>query len=298
MTLLPISFRQSRKNSTLKALLFLLPTFVFVGMFNYYPMFNALFHGFFRWNGYSPGQFTGLENYSALFHDPAFLVSVRNSLITIVVLVCINIVFPLLAGELLIHLNRVRIQYAFRVLFVVPMVVPGMVILLVWQFLYQPSLGINNLFMLLGLDNLAKNWLGDPALALGSILFIGFPWISGLPFLLFLSALQQIPQSLFDAASIDGAAGLKRVFLIDIPSIGSTIRVVSMLAVIGAVQMFNNVWVMTQGGPANASMVPGVLLYQNAFYYGRFGYACAIGSFIFIVTMILTIINSRIGKES
>lgn len=279
-------------------MLFLLPSVMLVVTFSYYPALSALYHSFFAWDGYSPPVFTGIANFRTLLEDPIIIISVKNMLVLILSAVGITLTLPLLAAELVYHVRNERMQYLYRVLFIIPMVVPMVVTLLVWQFAYDPNIGIlNTLLKSIGLGNLARTWLADPRIALYAIIGVGFPWVSGLNFLLYLAALQNISPDIRDSCALDGVGPLKKVLRIDLPIIKGQVRVLVVLAVIGVLQAFIQIWVLTQGGPAGATMVPSVALYQNGFMYGNFGYASAIGAALFFVTLILTFINMRVIRS-
>jgi raffinose/stachyose/melibiose transport system permease protein len=189
--------------------------------------------------------------------------------------------------------------YFYRVLFVVPMVVPGMVVLMIWRFIYSPNLGLlNEVLRVIGLGALARPWLGDFQLALLAIVFIGFPWIAGIGTLIYLAGFQAIPNELLDAAAIDGAGTWARFRRVEIPMVLSQIKLLVILTVIGALQNFATIMVMTNGGPGTTTMVPGLYLYRNAMYYNKMGYACAIGTLIFIITLVLTYLNTRYLRSS
>src|SRR5690606_17812727 len=120
---------------------------------------------------------------------------------------------------------------------IAPIAFPQMVTLLIWGFFYNPSEGVINSFLRgIGLPGLAQNWLGDPATALGALLFIGFPWIAGIPFLIFLTGLQNIPREVFDAAALDGVGRIRRVFSIDLPMMANQLTLLAFLAVISTLQ--------------------------------------------------------------
>lgn len=167
--------------------------------------------------------------------------------------------------------------------------------------MFDPSVGvINALLRAIGLGSVAPQWLGDTHIALYSIILAGvssgFPWVAGLNFLIYLAALQNISPEIHDAARLDGAVGWRRMISIDVPLIAGQLRLIITLALIAVTQTFTSVWVLTQGGPGNATMVPGVALYQQGFQFGNFGYASAIGALIFVVMLALTVLSNAIGQ--
>jgi raffinose/stachyose/melibiose transport system permease protein len=278
--------------------LFLLPTFALVILFSYKPAFSALYHSFFMWDGYNPGIFVGLNHFKRMLSDPMVIASAKNIGIIISAQIVIVLTLPLLAAELVYNLKSPKLQYFYRVMFTIPLVIPLVVIILVWQFIYDPNIGIiNSLLGVLGLEDWARNWLGNTGTALFAIILIGFPWVSGLQFLLYLAALENISLEVIESSRLDGLGAFRRVWKIDLPIIMGQFKVIIVLTIITALQVFPQVYVLTNGGPGNATMVPGVALYQNAFFYGTFGYASAIGTALFIVTLIITLINNKILKS-
>jgi raffinose/stachyose/melibiose transport system permease protein len=282
-----------------EAYLILVPTFVLVLTFNYYPAGSALFHSVFVWNGANIQRFIGLGNFIAMANDPTLMGSVANLVKLALFALVVNLTFPLLAGALIFHLRDLRLAYLYRVLFVIPLVVPGMVVLGIWKSIYAPQIGLINQ-MLRGLDmaSSARPWLGDFNLALYAVMFIGFPWVAGMSTLIYLAGFQAIPTELLDAAAIDGAGAWNRFWQVEIPLVMSQIKLIVILTVIGALQNFATIMVMTNGGPGVTTMVPGLWLYRNAMYYNKMGYACAIGTALFIITLTLTYLNTRYLKSS
>ncbi|MGH2388879.1 MAG: carbohydrate ABC transporter permease, partial [Chloroflexota bacterium] len=202
---------------------------------------------------------------------------------------------PFVTAELLVSLSSVRWQYILRTALILPMAFPATVFGFVWSFLYDGNQGVINTFLNdVGLGGLARNWLGDPATALNSLMVIGFPitFISaggGLPFLLLLAGLQSIPQEILEAADIDGCSRLRRVFAMDLPLLGSQFSLLFMLALIGFTQAGSiTLLLVTNGGPAYSTMTPLVWLIQSGISGGNFGYGAAMGEVLFAFSVILS----------
>jgi raffinose/stachyose/melibiose transport system permease protein len=279
--------------------LLLLPTFLLILIFNYYPAGSALYHSLFEWNGANLKQFTGLNNFVQMASDKTLWQSFGNLVQLTLFAVVINLIFPLGAAALIFHLRNLPMAYFYRVLFVVPMVVPGVVVLMIWRFIYSPNLGLlNELLRATGQEALVRPWLGDFTLALYAIMFIGFPWVAGFATLIYLAGFQAIPLELLDSAAIDGASTRQRFFSVELPLVMSQIKLVTILTVIGSFQNFATILVMTNGGPGTVTMVPGLFLYRNAMHYNKMGYACAIGTLMFVITLALTYLNTRYLKSS
>ncbi|CAN5630064.1 sugar ABC transporter permease [soil metagenome] len=284
--------------ASLQAYLFLLPTFALIGLFSYYPAILALYHSLTDWNGVLLASYVGLDNFREMLRDRVLLASLSNMLTVAAWSLVITLTVPLLVAELIYALRNNRAQYWYRLLFVAPIVVPSVVTLLVWRFIYDPDLGLLNAL----LDRLGiafhSRWLGDPKLALYCLLFIGFPFAAGTNVLIYLAGLQGIGESVIDAARLDGATGLRRIISIDLPLIMGQVRLLGILSLIGGIQGFGAQLVLTHGGPGYATMVPGMWMYETAFSYSRMGYASAIGTSMFVIILGLTLVIMRSMQSS
>ena len=273
----------------------LVPTFALLLTFNYYPAFMGLYRAFFQWDiGLQP-EFLGLGNFEKLFiRDDVFIKSLRHVSLLTSWRVISAITFPFIVAELIFNLRSHVHKYTYRVLIILPAVVPGIVNLLLWQFIYDGTHGLLNSFLeVVGLADWQQPWLGSPKTALYAVTFMGFPWVGGVTVLIYLAGLQGISDEIIDSSLVDGCSGLRRLFSIDIPLILGQFKLIIVLAVIGGLQGWVAVFVMTAGGPGTASMVPGLWMYNNAFLWNKMGYASAIGMFLFVLIMGLTILNVK-----
>ena len=278
--------------------LMLVPTFALLLTFNYYPAFMGLYRAFFKWDiGLQP-EFLGLGNFEKLFiRDDVFIKSLRHVSLLTSWRVISAVTFPFIVAELIFNLRSHVHKYTYRVLTILPAVVPGIVILLLWQFIYDGTHGLLNAFLEgIGLEDWQQPWLGSPKTALYAVTFMGFPWVGGVTVLIYLAGLQGISDEVIDSSLVDGCSGLRRLFAIDIPLILGQFKLIIVLAVIGGLQGWVAVFVMTAGGPGTASMVPGLWMYNNAFLWNKMGYASAIGMFLFVLIMGLTILNVKFVK--
>jgi raffinose/stachyose/melibiose transport system permease protein len=287
------------KYHILAAILFILPTAVFVLGFSYYPAIRAIAGSFTRWDGFNDPQFVGFRNYRLLFTDPIFIISLRNVLYWSAGSLLVILVFPFIGSELIFHLKTVKAQYLYRVLFVIPMVVPAVVTVLIWTFIYEPSIGLLNRvltdFFRISRD-IIPNWLGDSKMVIPSLIFIGFPWMSGMNLLIYYSGLQDISTDVIEYSQLDGCTGFKRVFLIDIPLIAGQIKLLLILGIIGTLQNLTVPLLMTNGGPGYDSYVPGLYMYFKAFINGDFGMAFTIATVMFVIIFSLTLLSRRINS--
>ncbi|MCC2031508.1 carbohydrate ABC transporter permease [Microbacterium allomyrinae] len=266
----------------------LLPVFILLGLFQFYPALSGIWFSFWDWRPSGGSTFTGLDNYVRMLGDTVWWDSFKN-LGIIFVFNVVMWVFPLLAAELLITLKHERSAFVYRTLLIIPMAFPGVVTALVWQFFYDPNNGVFNAVLeAVGLGALAQNWTGDPDTALLSLLFVGFPFIAGLPFLIIYSSLQNIPKEIFEAAALDGVGRLRRVWLFDLPLMASQVRILLFLGVVGTLQYGFTAYVLTGGGPDNATVVPILRVLNMAFQGGQWGYAAALSTTLFAITLALS----------
>ena len=202
-------------------------------------------------------------------------------------------------AELLHKLKSEKCSNVYRFLFILPALVPGMVNMLIWtKIVFSPfSNGLmNSILANFGMDT--QGWYMQENQALLSMILTGFPWVSGTSFLIYLAGLNNIPDSVYEALDLDGAGTWKRIFFIDLPLLKSQIKYFVMLGIIGGMQSFSMQLVFTSGGPNYATTVPGYYMYEKAFFSGEFGYAAAIGFFLFLITLIITVINNKFMKST
>jgi raffinose/stachyose/melibiose transport system permease protein len=299
MSSTPIRQGKDKRHSTLKRVrkywycyAMMLGTFSLLLVFSYYPAFSAIYHSFTIWDGFRPAQWAGLQNFQEIFtSDVIFRKAFSNMLFLTLWHVIRAATFPLLGAALIYRIRSEKTAYFFRLLFVLPLVVPGVVAILVWRQLYEPNVGLfNEILKVFGVGGLA--WLNSPDTALFSLMFMGFPWIDGVGLLIYLAGLLAIPMEIVEAATMDGASSLRRFFAIELPLIVPQIRLIVILNVIGALQNFGWQLLVTRGGPNYATTVPAWEMYQSAMISGRFGVASAIGVVLFLLIFVLTLINN------
>jgi ABC-type sugar transport system permease subunit len=287
-----------RSTSIVVIALMLAPTLVLLALFNYYPAVLGLSRAFTRWETGEEPQWIGLGNFVAMWHDEFLRLSLRNLLILLVANVLKTLTMPLLVAELLMSLRSPRWQYFMRTAFILPMVVPGMVTMLLWSFIYDGSVGLlNQILETLGMGALTRSWLGDSGTALWAIIGIGFPWAGGLALLIYLAGLNAISGDVWDSCQVDGVGGLKRVWYVDLPLLLPQVRLLVILTLIGVLQDFGSILVLTGGGPGLATHVPALHMYFQAFRFGHMGYAAAIGLTLFVAIFTLSLLNLLWGRR-
>jgi raffinose/stachyose/melibiose transport system permease protein len=204
----------------------------------------------------------------------------------------------LLTAVVIHHVISDRMQYVYRVAFVIPMIVPMLVFILLWKYFYEPNVGILNqilrAFNLLGPTETIQ-WLSNEQWVIPSLVFQRFPWVGAFSVLLYLAGLQNIPKSLYESASLDGAGALRTFWHIELPLIMTQVRISLVLMMIMTIRGWQFVYLFLgeTGGPNGVADVPGLIIFREAFRRGYFGYGCAIGFLLFVITLILTWINNR-----
>lgn len=277
--------------------LFAAPILIYFTIFVFGPIIASLVMMFFSWNGFGPlthAEWVGLGNVQELFRDQKFLGSFRNTFIYAVVVVGSGVVFGLL---LALVLNGVTRFVGFvRATYYLPVMLPITAMSLLWGLLYQPRYGFFNQ-MLTSLGFAPVGWLINPNLAILSISLMvvwkGLGWYM----VIFLAGLKAIPEEFYEAARVDGATGWQQFWRITLPLLRPTLLFVLVVTIIGSLQVFSPIFIMTQGGPANATNVVVYWVYITAFQFLRFGYATAQAVFLFVVIMVITLIQLRLFRE-
>ena len=298
-----ISLAQRPRGSLLRRIydarllyLLILPTFILVGLFQWYPLLSGLVYAFYRYDGFRL-TYIGLGNFEQMLRDPALRASLPNIAFLVLARIAIVLTLPLGVALLIYHLRSEGWRYWYRVGYVLPMVVPTIVVYLLWSWILDYNGVLNTLLRGMGLGAVARPWLGDSDLALPAIIAVGFPWVGAFNMLIYLAGLQNIPTEIQDASTMDGAVGLRRIMLIELPLIRGQIRLLVILTFITVVEGFESILILTNGGPGNATMVPGLRLYQAAMNDYELGYATAIGLVLFFVLFAFTMLNLRVLRS-
>lgn len=277
----------SSRLGRLTTLLWVAPALVLLVVFVYYPVVDNVRLSLYRWNAFSPNEvWIGLDNYTTLFADPVFWSSLFNNVAYAVISVIFQVGGGLALAAILEELVRGRLKGMFRTIYFIPAVLSLTITGLLFQFMYNPQIGlVNGLLDVLGLDAWKHSWLGESATAIWSIIAMS-QWQSvGYVMVLFIVAMQRIPRELYEAAHIDGASRARAFFRITLPLVREMTLLAMILTISGAFLVFNEVQVMTGGGPSNASHTLGTWLYKSAFFNDKMGYAAAIAVVIFVVTL-------------
>ena len=278
----------------------ILPGVILLLVFVYAPVVWAILGSFSQFEIGGAQKFVGLANYKEyLGSDPTCWPSVVTMLLLTLFAVFIRLSVPLTVAKLIHSLPRERTRYIYRIIFLVPIVVPGVAVQLIWGgMIYSEHGMLNEILRAINLEQWTHGWLSDPRTVLGAIVMMGFPFIGGFDVLIYYAGLSSIPDSVTEAANLDGCTGIRKFFLIDIPMVLSQIKLILMLTIIGGLQGFEALFVLTKGGPGFKTMVPGLWMYFNAFSFQRMGYACSIGVILFLMIFGLTLFNIKYFKSS
>jgi ABC-type glycerol-3-phosphate transport system permease component len=295
--------------------LFVIPTVILVALFQYYPASSGIFHSFFRWNGADISEFVGFDNYTDLLKNTEFW----NSFKLAFLLGGWNILkmIPALLVAVAIHRCKSdRMQFFYRTMFVVPMVIPGLVVVLIWRsFFFEATAGYLNKFLLgTGLFDVLVHmdkffdwggvfvpgkmpaWLGDPKLIIAACVVWGFPWVGSFAVLTHLAKLQNISKDIYEAGEIDGVGWWSKFTKIELPLIMGSIYLLLVFVIIDTVKDAGMILALAsiQGGPGGKATVPALFMLRKAFLDQQMGYACAVGIILTLVVMVLQKLSTSV----
>jgi raffinose/stachyose/melibiose transport system permease protein len=272
--------------------LFVLPALALYGVFVLIPIVQAAHYSLYDWNGLTPlTDVVGLANYGRALADPTFQMAATHNAIIIVLSLALQIPFAL-AIALLLN-RRFPGRAIFRLIFFAPYVVAEVIAGIVWRLLLQPNGPVDGALTAIGLESLYYPWLADPDTVLWA-LFVIISWkYFGFHMIILLAGLQGIPRELDEAAAIDGATRRQTLRYVTLPLLGPTIRVSVFLSIIGALQLFDLVWVTTGGGPVHASNTMATYLVDWGFERFQLGYGSAVSVILFLVALVVALAYQR-----
>jgi raffinose/stachyose/melibiose transport system permease protein len=276
--------------------LYILPALVVYGLFLLYPLGRAVHLSLFEWDGLSLGRFVGLSNYADVVADAGLRAAFGHALILIVFYSALPVVIGLALASVL-QRARVRGLAFFRTVVFLPQVVAMVVVAVAWRHIYAPDGPLNDVLRAVGLDGLARGWLGDYAFALPAVGVIGTWFETGLVTVLLLAGMARIPRERYEAARLDGANAVREFFAVVLPAVRGEIAVAVTLTVIAALRTFDLVYVTTSGGPGTSTSVPSYEVYHRAFELGQVGSAAAIGVCLTVLIFVITLGVNRIADR-
>ena len=293
----PISPTQRAWRRYRAGIFFVLPALLLYLVFMVYPFFQSIYLSFTRWNGAEPiKEWIGLDNYRELIRDPMLWLTLRHNLIWVV----IGTVAPIVIGMALALLlwRRPKGFTLFRTVFFMPQVLSTVVIGIVWNWIYNPIFGILNEGLdAVGLEGVSRGWLGDPDFAIYAVLVAAVWATIGFTFVIFLAGLQNVSKDLLEAATIDGANYWQRFWNVTVPQMSGVINIVVAFLLIGGFNVFDIIFVMTGGGPANATEVIATYTYKEAFTQNNIGYASTLSLVMTVISLIASVTFIRLRER-
>ena len=276
-------------------LAFLAPALLLYGLFVLVPIAQSLRNSLYDWNGLEAlDDFVGLDNFRRAFDDPLFRDALQHNGIIIVLSLLIQI--PLALGLALLLDSRIKGRAVLRTLFFAPYVLSEVVTGVVWRQILRPDGLLDRTLISVGAEGMVQEWLADPDIVLYSLFFVSTWKYFGFHMVLLLAGLQQIPKELHEAAAIDGASSWQAFRYVTLPLLGPALRISIFLSIIGALQLFDLVWVTTKGGPVGASSTMATYLYDQ-FRRGLFGYASAVSIVIFALSLVVALFYQRVAMR-
>ncbi len=280
--------------------LYVLPCVLLLGVFVYIPLVANFYYSAFSFSALSPTkEFVGLQNFKTLFSDQVVATAIVNNIWYCLISVAIQVLLALVIASLLEDKLFSKISTVLRTTYFLPVLISMTVVALLFSFVYHPKIGlINAALKFFGMKN-PPAWTGDPKTAIFSAIIMSQWHSTGYTTMLFIVAIQGISEDLYEAAEIDGANRLQRFWHITVPQVREMMFVTMVTTVTGAFLVFNDVYILTQGGPGNASTTLAVYMYRNAFNLDKMGYASTIAIVMLIICMVLAVIQNtafRSGK--
>jgi raffinose/stachyose/melibiose transport system permease protein len=278
-------------------LLFVVPAMALYITFYLLPLFSSLRYSVTSWNGINEATFNGIDNFLRAFEDPKFWIALKNNLYFVLFSLFVQI--PVIVSFAILVSGVKRGLNFYKVAVFLPSILSTAAVAIIWQFVYQPDAGLlNQIFRSVGLKAYTTAWLGNEHTAFWSILMTNAWQWTGFYIVLLLAAIFAVSKEVLEAATIDGAAGLRKAWLITIPLIRPVIVVVMLLSITGAMKALDIVLIMTNGGPYGSTEVMGTYMYKQAYRGSDFGYANTVAIIIFFFTAILSLIFHLISRQT
>jgi raffinose/stachyose/melibiose transport system permease protein len=284
--------RRMSRRTFLELLLFLAPAAALFVLFVLVPICVAIYYSLYRWSGFGPlSDFIGIDNYKAALSDPVFHSAIYHNLIIAGLSLVIQL--PLSIGVALLLNRKLKGQSFFRLVVFAPYVLSEAITAVIWLLILQPGGFFDEILKGVGLGSAVQLWLANPHIVLYTIFVVSTWKYIGFGIILFLAGLQGIPQEIKEAAALDGATPWQATRHITVPLIAPTIRIWIFLSIIGSLQLFDLVWIMTLGGPANASTTMATYLIDRGFRRYEFGYGSAVAVILFVICFVFAVFYQR-----
>lgn len=294
-------FKNSYSFANTAAYFFIAPALLAIFIFFFIPVVAAFIISFTDFDIYALGnlstiRFVGIKNYIRLFEDPLFWLSLKNTSYYVLLATPLSIAVSL-GAALLLNSKLLKYKAFFRLSYFTPYVTTLVAVAIVWRFIYHPKFGILNYFLgLVGINPI--DWLGDPNWAMPAIVIMSVWKSFGYSMIIFIAGLQNIPEDLYEAASLEGAGEWQKFKSITLPLLAPTTLFISIITIVGYFQLFAEPYIMTQGGPLNSTLSIVQYMYQEGFKWWNMGYSASIAFVLFFIILIVTLIQFRVQKSS
>jgi ABC-type sugar transport system permease subunit len=283
---------RKRWQRSLEPYLWLSPALLIYGLFKLYPMISGIWLALLKWDGITDPEFIGLRNFQRLFSDDVLGIALLHNMQYLAGTVVGKIVLSLFLAVLLTQ--ELRGRGIYRTALFMPVIMSFVVVSLMWSYMYNFQFGlVNNLLRVVGLGSLVQDWLGNPYLALWSEIIVDIWKWYGFHMVIFLAGLQTIPAELYEAARVDGASRIRQFFAITLPLLQPVLLINVTVSLAGALNTFDIPFLMTQGGPNNATLVLGLHIYQQAFQFNKLGYGAALSYALFALVSVLVLLQIK-----
>lgn len=283
-------FGNLTNNERFAGWIFILPALVGTLIFIIIPVICSFGLSFAKWDLLNPIQFVGLANYREIFSEALFYKILLNTIVFALATSVLGVIIPLVLACILN--SKIRGAEFYKTAYFLPFITPMIVIGVVWEWIFDPNIGLLNHVL-----HLHINWLYDTHFAMPALIIVSVWKLIGYNMVIFLSSLSGISQSMFEAAKIDGANELQTFKNVTVPLLSPTIFFVVIITAISSFQVFDLIYLMTQGGPLNSTNVLVYAIYQNAFEYFNVGKASAIAYVLFVIILVLTLVQWNLRKK-
>lgn len=277
-------------NQKAAGLVFILPAVLGIFIFIVIPVICSFGLSFVKWDLLNPVKFVGLQNYREIFTEPLFFKILLNTVVFAGATSIFGVIIPLVLAAILN--TKIRGSEFYKTVYFLPFITPMIVIGIVWEWIFDPNIGLMNKVL-----HLHINWLYDPHWALPALIIVSVWKLIGYNMIIFLSSLSAISDSMFEAAKIDGANPVQTFRYVTIPLLSPSIFFVVIITAINSLQIFDLIYLMTQGGPLDSTNVLVYAIYKNAFEYFNVGRASAIAYVLFVIILVLTIAQWNLRKK-
>ena len=283
-------FNKLFDNKSITAWVFVLPAILGIFIFIIIPIFCSLCLSFTKWDLLNPIKFVGFDNYKLIFSEPLFYKILLNTIVFALSVSVLGVIIPLILASILN--SKIRGSEFFKSAYFLPFITPMVVIGIVWAWIFDPNIGFLSQIL-----HLHINWLYDSKFALPALIIVNVWKLIGYNMIIFLSGFSNISQSLFESAKIDGANSVQVFKNITVPLLSPTIFFVVIITAISSFQVFDLIYLMTEGGPFDSTNVLVYAIYKNAFEYFNVGKASAIAYVLFAIILVLTLIQWHLRKK-